>query len=141
MTANTEPEFNMTEELRLYAETLGKIRKPASRQLLIDAAERIEELEKQLVLVSNTLAVAASTPLTLPFNDDTRLILGRPCFACCGLARRLREKGHQIEQKAEAEQAAVLHWMLNLYLKHGANWAEVGDKELHGQDENGEIVE
>lgn len=57
-------------------------------------------------------------------DDETRWILGRPNFACAGIAACLRKLGHEIAQKAEAEQAATLHWMLCLYETHGADWRD-----------------
>lgn len=59
-----------------------------------------------------------------PLNDDMRNILGRMCFQCIRIAQVLRLMGHEIEEKAEAEQAAVLHWMLGLYFKHGNEWRD-----------------
>jgi hypothetical protein len=41
----------------------------------------------------------------------------------------LREDGHEIATKAEDEQAAVIHWLLNLYLEHAAQWREVAQQE------------
>lgn len=63
--------------------------------------------------------------LTLPpLDDDLRTILGRPNFACIRLANDLRAVGFEIAHKAEAEQAAVLHYMLGFYLSHGTGWAD-----------------
>ena len=60
---------------------------------------------------------------TIPFDAETQWILGQPCFAVGKLGRLLHELGlYSVECKAEAEQAAVLHWELNLYLKHGQEW-------------------
>ena len=58
-----------------------------------------------------------------PLGESLRSILGRPNFACAGIAKRLRGMGYAIPQKAEEEQAATIHWLVNLYLKHGENWA------------------
>lgn len=67
----------------------------------------------------------------LPFNDEVRWILGRPCFAVANIARLLHEKGiYTCKEKAEDEQAVALHFMLSQYLKHGANWREEGQKEI-----------
>lgn len=65
-----------------------------------------------------------------PLDQTMRNILGRPNFACIRLAHWLREKGHEILHKAEEEQAAVLHWQLDLYLQHGARWILVADEYL-----------
>jgi hypothetical protein len=55
-------------------------------------------------------------------NDEVRWILGRPNFMCAPIAARLRKLGHVIDEKAEAEQAAVIYWMLSLYECHGDSW-------------------
>lgn len=60
----------------------------------------------------------------LPFNDDTKWILGQPNFACRPLADYLRGTGVQIPHRAEDEQAHVMHWMLCQYEEHGARWRE-----------------
>jgi hypothetical protein len=57
-----------------------------------------------------------------PLDDDLREILGRPNFACGEIASLLRVMGHEIAKKAEAEQAAVIHWMLAKYAAHGGDW-------------------
>ncbi|MDR7949171.1 hypothetical protein [Achromobacter aegrifaciens] len=59
-----------------------------------------------------------------PLNDDLIEILGRPNFACGQLATLLRAGGHVIKNKAEHEQAAVIHFLLGHYLKHGNDWHE-----------------
>ena len=59
-----------------------------------------------------------------PLNDDLRSILGRICFQCIHLANALRAIGYEIPNKAEDEQAAVIHFLLDNYFKHGEQWAE-----------------
>lgn len=66
----------------------------------------------------------------IPLNDAVRDILGRPCFTLIGLANSLRAIGHSINHRAEDEQAACLHWMLNLYLQHGNEWMKAGNEAL-----------
>lgn len=69
--------------------------------------------------------VATRAPIALPpMNDALALILGRPNFRCVHIADVLRKGGQQIEHKAEAEQAATIHFLLNQYLLHGDAWAE-----------------
>lgn len=58
-----------------------------------------------------------------PLGESMRSILGRPNFACAGIARQLRALGHAIPHKAEEEQAAVIYWLLGIFLKHGEDWA------------------
>ncbi|MBD8531462.1 MULTISPECIES: hypothetical protein [unclassified Massilia] len=60
----------------------------------------------------------------LPLDEQTRIILGRPNFACVQTAQRMRELGHKIERRSADEQAAVLHLHLTMYQKHGAAWLE-----------------
>lgn len=69
-------------------------------------------------------AQAAAPLAPLPLDEHTRMILGRPNFACTKTAQRMRELGHRIGRRAEEEQAAVLHLNLTMYLKHGAAWLE-----------------
>ncbi|AUT49241.1 hypothetical protein [Achromobacter sp. AONIH1] len=59
-----------------------------------------------------------------PLDENLRLILGRPNFACGQLAQMLRLGGQEIEHRAEHEQAAVIYFLLNIYLEHGSGWAE-----------------
>lgn len=68
-------------------------------------------------------------------NDETRWILGRPNFMLIGLAQRLRQLGHVIPTKAEAEQAACIYWMLCLYEQHGENWRAEGEKILRADQQ------
>jgi hypothetical protein len=67
----------------------------------------------------------------LQLNQDTQAILGRPNFACIGIANQLRNLGHTIGTQAEYEQAAVIHFLLNMYQKHGTAWREHASEYLH----------
>ena len=66
----------------------------------------------------------------IELNEDTKLILGMPNFRCGVLARVLRLDGIEIPQKAEEEQAYVIHWLLSFYEKHGDKWVDRVDKEM-----------
>ncbi|HBZ06060.1 MAG TPA: hypothetical protein DEP03_06605 [Massilia sp.] len=66
----------------------------------------------------------------LPLNEDTTAILGRPNFTCIGIAAQLRKLGHKIGNRAENEQAAVIHFLLNMYQKHGAAWRQNAEEYL-----------
>lgn len=66
----------------------------------------------------------------LELTEDLKNILGRPNFTCTHLAEALRQMDYVIERKSEAEQAACLHWMLNHYLAHGADWKVHAEAEL-----------
>lgn len=67
----------------------------------------------------------------IPDMDEHLLqILGRPNFWCSNIAQVLRLGGAEINRKAEHEQAVVIHWMLTLYLAHGAAWWDVATQEI-----------
>lgn len=59
-----------------------------------------------------------------------REVLGKPNFWCAPLANWLRQTGQEIESRAEAEQAAVLHWLIPIALEHGDNWREVSNARI-----------
>lgn len=63
-------------------------------------------------------------------EDDLKLILGRPNFTCGQIARRMREMGYECKEKAEMEQALVIHTMLTHYYKHGKKWRDEFNKYL-----------
>lgn len=65
-----------------------------------------------------------STAGAPPLDDDLRFILGRPCFTLISMANVLRQMGYEIASRAEDEQAVSIHWMLDLYMKHGKAWRE-----------------
>lgn len=76
-------------------------------------------------------APAAGDARALPeLNDDLIGILGRPNFACTHIAQLLRRSGVEIDKKAEAEQATVIHYLLGFYLKHGSQWVEKAGEDL-----------
>ena len=65
------------------------------------------------------------------WDDEVRWILGRPNFSVARLAQRLQQMDplyKATEARAEDEQAVAIHWMLNLYLKHGREWRSEADK-------------
>lgn len=73
---------------------------------------------------------AADAVTLAPLNDDLIEILGRPNSLCSPIAECLRIGGADIMRKAEHEQAAVIHWMLNLYLTHGSEWRSAAQADL-----------
>lgn len=77
-----------------------------------------KHFEKTKTIVEQAMALP-------PLDDELIWILGRPNFACAQLAQSLRELlEHEIAPKAEHEQAAVIHWMLGIYLEHGPQWRD-----------------
>lgn len=65
-----------------------------------------------------------------PLDNILADILGRICFTIIPLVHALRAGGMEIEHKAEAEQAAAIHWMLGFYFRHGAEWRAAAMVEL-----------
>lgn len=55
-------------------------------------------------------------------NDKMKFVLGLPNFRCGPEAQRLRLAGADIPHKAEAEQAAVIHWLLPFAIEGGEDW-------------------
>ncbi|MDF3830265.1 hypothetical protein P3T83_21440 [Pseudocitrobacter sp. 2023EL-00150] len=68
-----------------------------------------------------------------PLNDTLIAILGRPNFTCVHLAELLRKSGSEIRRKSEHEQAAVIHWGLNIYLEHGDKWESVAKADIQSR--------
>jgi hypothetical protein len=68
------------------------------------------------------LQALVATPTELHLTQDLRFILSRPNFGCQPTAQVLRRMGHQIAERAEDEQAATIHWLLNHYLRDPHNW-------------------
>lgn len=66
----------------------------------------------------------------IEFTDEVKAILGRPNFACGQIARRLRELGKDIKEKAEDEQAHVIYFLLEMHEKHGKDYAKFVNKYL-----------
>ena len=66
----------------------------------------------------------------IEFDEEVKWILGRPCFMCGPIAKKLRGLGHKIRSRAEEEQAMVIYWMLCLYEKHGKEWRQKATEEL-----------
>ena len=89
-----------------------------------------EDLFNQLQAAEAKYNELAATHAQVPLNEATGKILGRPNFTCARIADVLRKGGLSIPKKAEAEQAATIHYMLNKYLQHGDAWASIADGEL-----------
>jgi len=87
-------------------------------------------MSKEVVTTEDQQTPCSSPCSTLvPLDEETRWILGRPNFWCSSVAHVLRADGHYIAEKAEEEQAAVIHWLLSLYLEHGEKWRDVAQEE------------
>lgn len=85
----------------------------------------------QSVLNRVVLAGDIAPHAELPWDDGVKKILSWLALDLRPVAFRMRELGlYDIPRKIEFEQAAALHWMLNLYLKYGERWLEEGEKIL-----------
>lgn len=68
---------------------------------------------------------------SIPWDDEVRWILGRPNFMVARLGEKLRKTDAtyaDTKARAEDEQAVAIHWMLTLYLRHGADWRSEAEK-------------
>lgn len=65
-----------------------------------------------------------STPIlaSLELTPELRYILGLPHSKLINTAQLLRQLGYCIGPRSEDEQAAVIHWMLEHYLRRGEHW-------------------
>lgn len=63
-------------------------------------------------------------------TDALRDVLGLMVFTTGPIAHAMRAAGENIPEKAEAEQAFVLHWLIGLALKHGTGWRPIAGAHL-----------
>lgn len=62
-------------------------------------------------------------------DESLKWIFGLMPWHSRDYAILLRAQGREIPHKCEEEQAAAMHWLVNLYLQHGPDqWREVGGK-------------
>lgn len=68
----------------------------------------------------------------IKLTDDQIVIMGKPNFSCAKPAKVLIASGLYEDKvkKVEYEQAVFIHWALDLYEKHGAEWMDNGNKIL-----------
>lgn len=70
-------------------------------------------------------------PAVPPLMPELASILGMICFQCIPYANMLRLSGHEIKNRAEDEQAAVIHWMLGHYFSHGEDgWRKAAAEDV-----------
>lgn len=94
---------------------------------------QVRELEAEFAAAAVTgapILAETSSPIPDRLDDDLRAILGTLCFEANPLAFWLRVGGAEIPYRAEDEQAHVIHWLLKLWLKHGADWKRAGNAEI-----------
>ncbi|HBM7600274.1 hypothetical protein [Enterobacter asburiae] len=97
-------------------------------------AKRILALLDELEAKDKRIAELSGEFFALPpLNDELITILGRPNFTCAHLAELLRKGGQDIRRKAECEQAAVIYWFLDLYLKYGDRWESIAKDDIQSR--------
>ncbi|QIN37517.1 hypothetical protein [Enterobacter ludwigii] len=96
----------------------------AARAPLLD---ELEAAEKRIAELSGEFFALP------PLNDELIAILGRPNFTCAHLAELLRKGGQDISRKSECEQAAVIYWFLDLYLKYGDKWESIAKDDIQSR--------
>lgn len=98
------------------------------------AAGTVDELVNALGAAEKRIAELSGEFFALPpLNDDLVSILGRPNFTCAHLAELLRKGGQDIRRKSEHEQAAVIYWFLDLYLKYGDKWESIAKDDIQAR--------
>lgn len=102
------------------------------RHLQWPSDEFTEIYNRAFEAVANAITAGrpGGDPQIFEFNEETAWILGQPNFMCTGTAEYLRAEGQEIPRKTEAEQAAVIYWMLVLYDEHGKDWREFGARKM-----------
>lgn len=108
----------LTTGLRWYEDNHPEIWNGSDDEALADTEALIKEADEALA------------GHLLPLDGDLKEILGRMCFNCVSFAKMLRLDGHDIPEKAEAEQAHVIHWLLGHYLKAGKDWRASAEAEV-----------
>lgn len=70
------------------------------------------------------MLIELNKPIEIPaeLDDDTRKILGTSSFTI--ICQLMRAAGETIARKAEAEQAAYIHFCLAARAKFGATWSK-----------------
>ena len=92
-----------------------------------DLWRRANELQERLTAADERIDTLSSPP---ELTAELRWIFGLMCFQCIHYAQGLRRLGHKIPEKAEHEQAAVIHWMFGHYLKDPTNWRNNATAEM-----------
>lgn len=104
------------------------------RQCVHEMEKKLKEAEAKLEAAEKRIAELSGEFFALPPMDDHLLaILGRPNFTCTHLAELLRKGGQDIRRKAECEQAAVIYWFLDLYLKYGDKWESIAKDDIQSR--------
>lgn len=90
---------------------------PDSNYIAPDATTRASDLQEAL-------------PYPRELTDNLRDVLSMMMWNTGSIAHVLRAGGAEIPNKAEIEQAHVLHWLTLLALEHSDKWREEGEKRI-----------
>jgi len=99
------------------------------------ALGRIEGIARLAIDKPERTLARDDQSLTLPREMTAAIaeVIGTPCFACIQVVGALRELGHEIARKAEAEQAAYIWFLLPFAIRHGREWRFYAAEELKRQ--------
>ncbi|WP_347467582.1 hypothetical protein [Burkholderia stagnalis] len=104
-----------------------------SKLVTTDALETADHGERTSIAAEPAAAQQLDVePLIYPDRMHAALqeVLGMPNFTCAPFAHSMRAAGATIRERSEDEQAAVLHWLTRLVLKHGNGWREHAERDL-----------
>jgi hypothetical protein len=90
-------------------------------QALAEQRDEAQEIPAPEIL-ERLLDAASQRPFPSALDSDLTEILGIPCFRASAMVLLFRATGTAVPRQAEAEQAFVLHWLLGLWIQHGAGW-------------------
>ncbi len=96
---------------------------------LTEFSDDAEGLAFELAYTRYALAKAEKSIIKL--NKKIQFIFDRRNFGSEIIPLFLRPPGYEIPDKAEDEQAHVIHWILCFYAKHGEAWKDEADKVLN----------
>lgn len=122
-----------------------RISEPAQALLKQSPARATEFFNTIITLCNHAMAVYGADPNTikpqiLPIEPTPAIksVLGLMCFQIGHYAHIYQAAGFDVEKKAEAEQAFILHRWLLYALEHGENWKDIAYDELSKLKEKAE---
>lgn len=115
----------------MQLKAVGHVSVTMDRALFVNGQYTVDEFAELLCKFIPQFEWPQQLP---PLAGDVMEILGKPNFSVAGLAQRLFQlKLYPTHRKSEIEQATALHFMMNLYLKHGDTWRDEAEKILKGE--------
>lgn len=137
----TLPLTNLVEMMRVAEESRErpasipfKLKLREDRMATIEEHRALREELKNWQDSSEAYRLDAEAACAMRYPEELtgplREVLGLMVFETGPVAHIFRAGGAAIDQKVEAEQAYVLHWLIGLVLKHGEGWREMANAEL-----------